>query len=508
LGSSGSGAGKLPKMNFPQFDGDNPKLWLSRAVDYFELYEIEEHRWIMVASMNFVVPASRWLQSVQIKLKSCSWKVFADMVLDRFGCDQHELLIRQLFHIKQTSSVEDYIDRFVELVDQLSSYENNPDPLHFTMRFIDGLREDLRAAVLIQRPSDLDTAFVLAKLQDEVAVPARKREFKRIDPGYSSKHDAPLSWTVPGSVKTDKASPPHIESSKPRPASDRWSSLKSFRRAQGLCQHCAEKWTRDHKCSDKIQPHALQEVLEVFQTEDHDVDPVDCLEAQQDQLFLSISDAALSDVSSPRTMTFAGSIQNIDISILVDSGSSNTFISSTLASKLKGVSPLQHSTKVQVANGHHLHCDEFIPQAEWVMAGYPFQADLKVLPLSAYDLILGFDWLESFNPMKVHWSDKWMSIPYKGSQVLLCGDAARLPVGTILQLCTIQFTTTPTVVASVPPEIQSLLEEFSVMFVVPTELPPPRACDHSIPLVDGVAPVSVRPYRFSPAIKDEIERQI
>jgi hypothetical protein len=109
----------------------------------------------------------------------------------------------------------------------------------------------------------------------------------------------------------------------------------------------------------------------VFQTEGHDVDPVDCLEAQQDQLFLSIYDAALSGVSSPRTMTFAGSIQNIDISILVDSGSSNTFISSTLASKLKGVSPLQHSTNVQVANGHHLHCDAFIPQAEWVMAGYP-----------------------------------------------------------------------------------------------------------------------------------------
>jgi hypothetical protein len=89
-----SGMGKLPKMNFPQFDGDNPKLWLSRAMDYFELYEVEEHRWIMVASMNFVIPGSRWLQSVQHKIKSCSWSMFASMVLDRFGRDQHELLIR------------------------------------------------------------------------------------------------------------------------------------------------------------------------------------------------------------------------------------------------------------------------------------------------------------------------------------------------------------------------------------------------------------------------------
>jgi len=37
------------------------------------------------------------------------------------------------------------------------------------MRFIEGLRDDLRAPVLIQCPSTLDTAFVLAQLQDEVS---------------------------------------------------------------------------------------------------------------------------------------------------------------------------------------------------------------------------------------------------------------------------------------------------------------------------------------------------
>jgi hypothetical protein len=81
------------------------------------LYEVDEHRWIMVASMHFVVPISRWLQFVQLKIKSYSWQTFADMVLDHFGRDQHELLIRQLFHIKQTSMVEYYVVKFAELVD-------------------------------------------------------------------------------------------------------------------------------------------------------------------------------------------------------------------------------------------------------------------------------------------------------------------------------------------------------------------------------------------------------
>jgi hypothetical protein len=58
------------------------------------------------------------------------------------------------------------------------------------------------------------------------------------------------------------------------------------------------------------------------------------------------------------------------------------------------------------------------------------------------------------------------------------------------------------------PAIQQLIDEFVVLFEVPIELPPSRTCDHSIPLVEGPAPVNVRPYRYTPALKTEIERQV
>lgn len=59
-----------------------------------------------------------------------------------------------------------------------------------------------------------------------------------------------------------------------------------------------------------------------------------------------------------------------------------------------------------------------------------------------------------------------------------------------------------------PPEIQKLLQQFDDVFAPPTGLPPVRACDHQIPLVPGAKPVYIRPYRYAPALKDEIERQI
>ena len=131
--------GRVPKHPFPKFTGANPKLWQSRIESYFDMYGVDRSMWVRFASMNFDTAAGRWLQSIERKISSMDWSTFCQLVLDLFGRDQHELLIRQLFHIKQTSSVADYVERFAELVDQLSAYTSNTDPLYYTLRFIDGV---------------------------------------------------------------------------------------------------------------------------------------------------------------------------------------------------------------------------------------------------------------------------------------------------------------------------------------------------------------------------------
>jgi hypothetical protein len=301
----GGGTGRLPKLNFPPFDGDNPKLWLSRSVDFLEMYEVEPHKWIKIATMHFIEPAARWLPSVELKLHSCSWATFESLVLERFGRDQHALLARQLFHIRQTGTVEDYVVKFAGLVDELTAYESRPDPLHYTMQFIDGLRDDIRAVVLIQHPTELDTTYVLAKLQDEVSMPPRKREFRRADYTYQQKYEVPAPSSFPGYSKLDKvvaqaddvkgADLPRFKS-----AEDKWAAVKAFCRARGLCHRCVEKWFKDHRCAEKVQLHVLQEMMEVFQCEESPLEEQDS--ASQDQLFLTVSQAAVTGSIAPRTM--------------------------------------------------------------------------------------------------------------------------------------------------------------------------------------------------------------
>jgi hypothetical protein len=74
-----------------------------------------------------------------------------------------------------------------------------------------------------------------------------------------------------------------------------------------------------------------------------------------------------------------------------------------------------------VAGGSTLSCEAVIPQVLWFINDVAFQSDLRVLALMAYDIIIGMDWLESFSPMRVHWKQKWLEIPYEGRSLTLQG---------------------------------------------------------------------------------------
>jgi small-conductance mechanosensitive channel len=167
------------------------------------MYEVEESMWISVVEMYLEGPAALWYQSIESQIQNSFWTQFCQLLHDRFDRDQHEVLIRQLFNIWQLSSVTNYITRFAALVDQLSAYFQSTDPLYFTMRFMDGLRPDLKSVVLMQRPKNLDTAYTLALLQEEMAQPA---------PSWASRNgDWPLASRSSCFARTassaDKSSP-------------------------------------------------------------------------------------------------------------------------------------------------------------------------------------------------------------------------------------------------------------------------------------------------------------
>jgi hypothetical protein len=81
-------------------------------------------------------------------------------------------------------------------------------------------------------------------------------------------------------------------------------------------------------------------------------------------------------------------MQQHDILILVDSGSSHTFVSDRLRPQLSGVQELPRTISVQVANGQVLSCRYHLPAVEWSMSDCQFVTDMKFLPLIVFDVLL------------------------------------------------------------------------------------------------------------------------
>jgi len=222
--------------------------------------------WIKAATMNLSGAAARWVQSLDHRGRQFSWEQFCQLVLDRFGKSQYEALIRQLFRIWQTSTVQEYIDKFSELVDQLLAYTRHTDPLFFAMRFMDGLCDDIRNDVHMQRPNSFDEACVLALLQEELLESTRRKEGRRLDTFTSNKFAGvrhPVPQVPLAADKNDKAVLAVGVERRGHGVEDRLNTLRSYRHARGLYIHCGEKWSYDHRCSENIQLHVLQEFWDI-----------------------------------------------------------------------------------------------------------------------------------------------------------------------------------------------------------------------------------------------------
>jgi hypothetical protein len=286
--------------------------------------------------MHFHGTAKRWLSSVKDQLEFTSWTDFCAQLLSRFAQDEHELLLRRLFQIHQSGPVSEYINEFVALVDQLKAYAKHPDPLYYTQRFIDGLRDEIKSVILVQRPNNLDTACVLSQLQEQ-ALGLTKKTYRHYDPKLVWTRALPLPPPPPKPALREVKRMPDTPHSTIK---EKFQSFRASCRARGLCIYCGAKWSRDHKCSEVVQLHLVQELLDMFPDDEDEAEASSPPSPTKFQLMLHLSVAAVDGASAPKTLCLKGVIQDVPLSILVDSGSSHTFLSTELAKSLHGVQKL------------------------------------------------------------------------------------------------------------------------------------------------------------------------
>lgn len=123
-----------------------------------------------------------------------------------------------------------------------------------------------------------------------------------------------------------------------------WDEMQK-RRSQGLCFNCDDKFTPCHKCR---KPQLL--LLEG----DYDLSMEDDEERVVDEPQISLH--ALTRWSTTRTMRIMARIENQDLNVLIDSGSTHNFISERIAIWLQLLVIPTKPFNVKVVNGNPLKC--------------------------------------------------------------------------------------------------------------------------------------------------------
>lgn len=69
--------------------------------------------------------------------------------------------------------------QFEELMHHLLAHNSSYDPVFFTTQFLEGLKHEIRVGVALHQPKDLDSAFSLASMQEELLEALPRREYRR-----------------------------------------------------------------------------------------------------------------------------------------------------------------------------------------------------------------------------------------------------------------------------------------------------------------------------------------
>ena len=201
----------------------------------------------------------------------------------------------------QTSSVSEYLERFEQLSHGILQYNTHYDDTYFVTRFLGGLSEEIRSAIALHGPKDVAEASSLALLQEE-EVAKSKKKFVLKESFRNKTNTSERFKTVPEEKqeatkhKTDRPDHP-----------DKLKELMQYRRKNGLCFKCGEKWGHNHTCPAQIPLHVIEEVWDALQPEEARSEPSED-ETEDYDVLMAVSSNTQSDLSKRKTMRLHGTV--------------------------------------------------------------------------------------------------------------------------------------------------------------------------------------------------------
>ncbi|XP_028755923.1 uncharacterized protein LOC114715292 [Neltuma alba] len=478
------------KIDFPKFDGTDPENWLFRAEQYFAYYHTPDPT--VLRGIWAVAVRTTQSKAIQANANPVSRGILPT-VLD--ACE----------------STEGVLD------DALLDC------------FIGGLKPEIRREVISRHPPNLQKAMEIAKLFDNfdaLAVPVRNRSTNSTTPGTTkivsqSSSRLGLKSNLPPLLPTPNMKPITLVK-KMTPAE------MLIRREKGLCYTCDAKFTPGHKCPNK--QYMLIEYEESEENTEVGVEQHQTATVENEPISIHhLSLPAYHGSPGKATIRFTGMINGTEVQILLDGGSSDSFIHPRIAQFLKLPIEPTRNVRVMIGDGNAMKGEGIVKKVTIHVQGYPLEFPAFVLAIAGSDIVIGASWLATLGPHVANYEIGNAYIKfYLGSDFITLRGTHKAVVyhatynhfqrlihtDTVAECYFLQMEQIEagqegdTVDEVMGTEMQAVLDKYQSIFEKPHGLPPPRERDHRILLKEGTEPVKVRLYRYPFSQKTKIEKLV
>lgn len=284
---------------------------------------------------------------------------------------------------------------------------------YFVSSFAGGLNDELTTAVHVLQPSTVQEATEGAFLQEmtfEALLKKQRGQNRGAMAGAMPYGGRPtgkeLMRTGPG-VRYP-ALPLVSQNFQKR------DKLLEQRRLAGLCIKCGDKYTPGHQCKKQLL------LLEGGEEEEEEEMEVIADVHEEDNGAISLH--AIKGVASSKIIKVEGRAQEGTLMVLIDKGSTHSFIDEGTTKKMKYPLANTQLLSVTMANGEKVISKSACLGFCWEMQGELFETNMRLLKLGGYHIVLGVDWMKGVNPISFDFNKIEVSLEKEGRRVILQGN--------------------------------------------------------------------------------------
>jgi hypothetical protein len=387
-------------VDVTKFDGSDLIGWVTQMEHYFSLYNItDDLDKLRYGVLHLDQERWQWWQWRKTSRQGyIAWTQFVTEIYECFDTDTNHL--GRLTKLKQSGTVEDFIAAF----ERSTFRTEGMTDAFFRECFISGLKEEIRAHVLMARPVSWMEATKKAKeAQQVVSSQNRKPSFIPFP--------KPINPTAPSvPLKIQKLT-------------------RDERQLKGLCYNCDEKYFPGQKCkeqklsmaiSEDISEEDVETPLVPESSEINDITPP----SDPPEVEPIISLNALTGFSALKTLNLIGYIKHRKVIILVDSGSTHNFIHRRIAQETHCYIHAVNNFQIMIANGGSMKCGGRSENVRLQIGDYHLKSHMFAIDMGGCDIVLGADWLRTLGPILMDFKDFTMQFNQEGHQYKFQGITA------------------------------------------------------------------------------------